>query len=65
MFLLPRHLSHCISFNVLSLRVQHIRLQQYSLSRYFSNMDTIRHKMSALTPFAKKHKVTVIGSGNW
>ncbi|KIW17439.1 hypothetical protein PV08_04633 [Exophiala spinifera] len=28
-------------------------------------MDGLRAKMSALTPFAKKHKVTVIGSGNW
>ncbi|KAJ4506456.1 glycerol-3-phosphate dehydrogenase [Exophiala dermatitidis] len=28
-------------------------------------MDGVRAKMSSLTPFAKKHKVTVIGSGNW
>lgn len=28
-------------------------------------MDGLRAKMSALTPYAKKHKVTVIGSGNW
>ncbi|EXJ96437.1 hypothetical protein A1O1_01563 [Capronia coronata CBS 617.96] len=28
-------------------------------------MDGLRAKMSSLTPFTKKHKVTVIGSGNW
>jgi hypothetical protein len=28
-------------------------------------MDGLRAKMSALTPFQKKHKVTVVGSGNW
>ncbi|KAI1622334.1 glycerol-3-phosphate dehydrogenase [Exophiala viscosa] len=30
-----------------------------------ASMDAVRAKMSALTPFAKKHKVTIIGSGNW
>lgn len=28
-------------------------------------MEGFRAKMSGLTPYAKKHKVTVIGSGNW
>lgn len=28
-------------------------------------MDGLRAKISALTPYAKKHKVTIVGSGNW
>ncbi|KIX00190.1 uncharacterized protein Z518_10328 [Rhinocladiella mackenziei CBS 650.93] len=28
-------------------------------------MDGLRIKMSGLTPYVRKHKVTVIGSGNW
>ncbi|EXJ64855.1 glycerol-3-phosphate dehydrogenase [NAD+] [Cladophialophora yegresii CBS 114405] len=28
-------------------------------------MDSLRAKMSGLTPYQKKHKVTVVGSGNW
>ncbi|KIV95073.1 hypothetical protein PV10_02772 [Exophiala mesophila] len=30
-----------------------------------TRMDHVGAKMSSLTPFGKKHKVTVIGSGNW
>lgn len=35
------------------------------LPQDFRKMDTLRQKMSSLTPFAKKHKVTIVGSGNW
>ncbi len=42
------------------------RLHSTSLHpRDLHNMDALRQKMSFLTPFAKKHKVTIIGSGNW
>src|SRR2546429_9519378 len=31
----------------------------------WSKMDSLRVKMSSLTPFQRKHMVTVVGSGNW
>ena len=36
-------------------------------SSHFShpNMDSLKAKMTSLTPFQRKHKVTVVGSGNW
>ena len=43
-----------------------LRLKSFRLfSRSVPSMDQLKHKMAGLTPFAKKHKVTVIGSGNW
>jgi hypothetical protein len=35
------------------------------LSRDLPKMDTLRAKMSSLAPHGKRHKVTIVGSGNW
>lgn len=45
----------------------HVRppLKAFRLSLYPSKMDVLRTKMSSLAPHGKKHKVTVVGSGNW
>ena len=40
------------------------RAQQVSINHKYSNRSYITATMASLAPF-KKHKVTVVGSGNW
>jgi hypothetical protein len=58
--LLPSRASLFLRFSRLSVPVH-----RFSKPTPIVTMDTLRAKMSALTPYQKKHKVTVIGSGNW
>ena len=45
----------------------HVRpsLKAFRLLLHPTKMDVLRNKMASLAPHAKKHKVTVVGSGNW
>jgi hypothetical protein len=58
--LLPSRPTLFLRFSRLSVSVHRFYKPTTSIT-----MDGLRAKISALTPYQKKHKVTVVGSGNW